>query len=410
MGFDSPSKVQWHAIRILAGNSKRSLIAQAPSGSGKTVAFLASLFLRIDRNIQALQGICLTPTLELTLQVFDVAKTMNEEMGVNGAVIAWAANRDSTIIPRGSRVPQILFGTPKGVIAALKRNFFADGSELDVSKVELIVLDEADKLLKPPPKQSAQALAAAAASQAQKSQCYLDDVEWLLGDRRGRGVGHLLPTVTVGFFSASFSDPTLAICRNLRRPISELIKKEVPREIHHFYVVVEDPEMDAVRIIKTYYTADIDTGQAIVFFSEKYKLRDFEAQMQQERLTCQVTCGELSKADRIRVLEDFRQEKFKLLGTTNMLSRGLDVPQVYLVIQIGLTWESPDDAKTGMIGLNYQHRAGRAGRFGRTGVSLSIITESEIDKLHKIEGDLKITIRRLREGEPLPKEAVATPA
>jgi ATP-dependent RNA helicase DDX19/DBP5 len=179
----------------------------------------------------------------------------------------------------------------------------------------------------------------------------------------------------------------------------------VPIGIEHFFAVVEKPAEAAPEIMRRYYCARVDSGQAIVFFAQKSLVGGFAAAMKQTAYTCRATHGDIDVAERRRTIADFADGKFKLLATTDLLARGLDVPQVSLVVQVGIICESPKDRRlTTGSGTRYQHRAGRAGRYGRNGICLSIIRRSDIKLLHTIEADLGIVIRQLRLDHDLPGE------
>jgi superfamily II DNA/RNA helicase len=225
----------------------------------------------------------------------------------------------------------------------------------------------------------------------------------------------LPPTATVGFFSASFSNQIRETCKKWRPDVEEFIRREVPRVIDHFYTVVRDPDQAAPQILKQYYCAQVDSGQAIVFFAQKERVKEFVGEMNDAKFTCRAIHGEVPFDERRQTISDFRDEKFKVLAATDIIARGFDVPQVFLVVQVGVRWEGPDDEKTGGdIGTNYQHRAGRAGRYGRTGACLSIVSRREIRMLQDIEKDLNIQITELRPDQvvALPKETevVSDPA
>jgi ATP-dependent RNA helicase DDX19/DBP5 len=376
MGFDAPSQIQCQAIPILAGPQPASLIAQAPSGSGKTVAFLTSILLRVDRRLAALQGIVLTHTLELTDQIFKVAMAMNAKLGL---AIGWAANREYDVA--GGAVPQILIGTPSGVLRNILKRHIA------TSAMQLVIVDEADKLL-------------------HRQGAFIEDMEMLLGSLGRRSAPPVLsPDITVGFFSASFSDAAVGCCWLLRPEARAWLRRGVPSVIEHFYTVVDDPPKAAPEIMRRYYCSHVDTGQAVVFFGRKDIVDDFAAAMNGMSYTCGATHGDIGIAERRRVMDDFADGKLKLLATTDLLARGLDIPQVFLVVQVRLTHDWVQDRSLGVgCGTGYQHRAGRAGRYGRNGVCLSIINRREMRLLRAIEADLGIVIRELRPDDDLPGE------
>jgi ATP-dependent RNA helicase DDX19/DBP5 len=407
MEFDFPSKVQCQAIPVLTAQRPQSLIAQAPSGCGKTVAFLCSLFLRVDPHIKELQGICLAPTTELSHQSYDiVARPMNEHLSLT---LGYAANREYKVTGGGNK-PQILIGTPAGVIRAIRDH------KLDVSYVQLLILDEADKLLHP-------------SNIDRRGGDFISDIKRLLRPdqphepRVGRPPVQAIlpPTVTVGFFSASFTDRSVKQCKTFRPGLVELRRKEVPCVISHLYRVIpdgDDPDLEAQSLINQYYSDVIDTGQAIVFLSRKESVDTFVRLLNERKFTCCGTHGSVPVEQRMQTIADFRREKFKILVGTNLLARGIDIPQVHLVIQIGVSREDAatrcergemgpqhdDRAKTIKANfIDYQHRAGRAGRFGRPGISFSIIQERERPIMEEIAKMFQITVREVPRGASICK-------
>jgi ATP-dependent RNA helicase DDX19/DBP5 len=110
-------------------------------------------------------------------------------------------------------------------------------------------------------------------------------------------------------------------------------------------------------------------------------------------MDCRWVTGDTDRQERVHTLTDFRENKFKFLATTNMYSRGIDIPEVFLVVQIGISRRGKDGILPNVI--EYQHRAGRAGRFGRAGVCISVLTDEEVPLIAAIERELNIQIRPL---------------
>jgi superfamily II DNA/RNA helicase len=360
MDFDAPSKVQCQAIPILTGPSHDSLVAQAPSGSGKTIAFLVSALLIADINIREPQVLCLAHTLEIVDQTRQVFVNLNRKLHfVGGTCVGHVVD----LTPEC----QFIFGTPKAILSQVKRN------ALKVSALRIVVVDEADSILLP------------------KAPLFTETKRLL----------DLIPReCQIGCVSPTFCPTAISIIEALRPNVKKLLQQEVCRSISHWVVQVGSEE-EARAIICDLYRVTFE-GQTIIFGGGKLEsvaLKDF---LTSKGYRAELINGDLSKEQRRTVVQEFREEKFKVLIGTDAISRGLDIPQVFLVICLDVprTYDSPRETV-------YQHRAGRSGRFGRNGVTFNIVkSPAELKALQDICDILKITLNVAKAGDlsSLPRE------
>ncbi|KAJ3365629.1 RNA helicase required for poly(A+) mRNA export [Allomyces javanicus] len=343
MNFTKPSKIQERALPLLLRDPPTNLIAQSQSGTGKTAAFALTMLSRIDWSIAPTkpQALCLVNTRELAVQIEDVVK----QMGVHTPVQVAMAVKDAH--GRGQKViGHVVVGTPGTVLELARRR------QLDLSGIKVLVLDEADTML-----------------DAQN-----------LGEQAGR-VRPLVPsTAQVLLFSATFPDKVKAFAASFA-PSANLLS-----------LAPQDIKVDAIRqfcIRVPSRAAKFDTlsdlyglltvGQSIIFVHTRATAVDLTARMQAEGHQVAVLTGELTPAQRDRVMAEFRSGSAKVLIATNVLSRGIDVPQVNLVVNYDL----PMDENRQPDFEAYVHRIGRTGRFGRAGVAINLIDSGHALKMQQ---------------------------
>ncbi|KAJ3365613.1 RNA helicase required for poly(A+) mRNA export [Allomyces javanicus] len=334
MNFTKPSKVQERALPLLLRDPPTNLIAQSQSGTGKTAAFALTMLSRIDYTATNAppQAVCMTNTRELALQIVKVVR----EMGQFTPVKVCMAVKDE--VPRGAKVTDhIVIGTP-GTILDLNRK-----RQLDFKNVKVLVLDEADAML-----------------DAQN-----------LGEQ-SRRVRQVMPkTAQVLLFSATFPDHVKSFATAFAPSANMIVLKreEVKVEaIKQFYLRVKGDKVAKFEKLSDLYGL-LTVGQSIIFTQTKATAMDVAKRMQAEGHQVSMITGDLLPADRDQVMADFRSGKSKVLIATNVLARGIDVPQINLVVNYDL----PVD-EAGRPDLEvYVHRIGRTGRFGRSGVSINFI-------------------------------------
>jgi len=337
-GFETPSAIQQRAILpIVAGHDT---IAQAQSGTGKTAAFTISALQKLDFNNKMCQTLVLAPTRELAQQIRKVFASIGDFLKVTShACVGGTSVRDD--IRTLSRGVQVVVGTPGRVGDMVRRN------ALSTKYVQMFILDEADEML----------------SRGFRDQIY-DVFQSLNSD------------VQVCLFSATMPDEVLEIStRFMRNPIRILVKKEqVTLEgIKQFYVAVEREQWKFETLCDLYETLTIT--QAIIYCNTRRKVDWLTDQMNAKDFTVSSMHGDMSPQDREVIMKEFRSGSSRVLITTDLLARGIDVQQVSLVINYDL----PANRE------NYIHRIGRSGRFGRKGVAINFVTNDDVRTMREIE-------------------------
>jgi len=337
-GFEKPSAIQQRGIMpILAGNDT---IAQAQSGTGKTATFSISTLQLIDLKVVRTQALILAPTRELAQQIQKVVRALGDFLNITShACIGGTLVRDDiAILQRGV---QVVVGTPGRVFDMINRQV------LNLGSMFLFVLDEADEML----------------SRGFKDQIY--DI-----------FQHMPPKVQVCLFSATMPEEILDIStRFMRKPIRILVKKdELTLEgIKQFYVAVEKEDWKLETLCDLYETLTIT--QAIIYCNTRRKVDWLTDKMGQRDFTVSSMHGDMTSQERELIMKEFRSGSSRVLITTDLLARGIDVQQVSLVINFDL----PGNRE------NYIHRIGRSGRFGRKGVAINFVTNDDVRAMREIE-------------------------
>lgn len=337
-GFEKPSAIQQRAIKpILLGHD---VIAQAQSGTGKTATFAISILQQIEVGLKEAQALILAPTRELALQIVKVMKSLGDYMSleVHACVGGTAVRDDIRALQNGVH---IVVGTPGRVYDMINRR------ALRLDAVKLFVLDEADEML----------------SRGFKDQIY--DVFKFLPEK-----------VQVALFSATMPLDVLEVTqRFMREPIRILVKRdELTLEgIKQFYIAIEREEWKLDTLCDLYETLTIT--QAIIYCNTRRKVDWLTQKMQEKDFTVSAMHGDMDQKERDIIMREFRSGSSRVLITTDLLARGIDVQQVSLVINYDL----PTNRE------NYIHRIGRSGRFGRKGVAINFLTAADSRYLRDIE-------------------------
>lgn len=337
-GFERPSAIQQRAITPVANG--KDVIAQAQSGTGKTAAFAVSLLQKVDVSLQETQAIILAPTRELATQIHTVVVALGDYTDVTSlACVGGTSIRDDMSKLRDGI--QIVVGTPGRVLDIIRRGL------LKTSAVKVLCIDEADEML----------------SQGFTTQIY-DTFQLLPSD------------IQVALFSATMPAEVLDVTSKfMRDPIRILVKKdELTLEgIKQFYIAVEKEGWKLDTLCDIYDTVNIT--QAVIFCNTRRKVDILTEQMQSREFTVSAMHGDMDQQERKNLMKEFRTGASRVLITTDLLARGIDVQQVSLVINYDL----PTNRE------NYIHRIGRGGRFGRKGVAINFVTSNDVAMLRDIE-------------------------
>jgi translation initiation factor 4A len=337
-GFEKPSAIQQRAIvPVLKG---RDLIAQAQSGTGKTATFTVGVLQKIDFTLNEAQALLLAPTRELAQQIQKVVLALGDYLNVrcHSCIGGTRIRDDITKLQSGVHV---VVGTPGRVYDMLCRNV------LRPDHIKTFVLDEADEML---------------------SRGFKDQIKDIFTS--------LPANVQVGLFSATMPPDALEITREfMNNPVRILVKRdELTLEgIKQFYIAVDREDWKLDTLCDLYESLNIT--QAVIFCNTRRKVDFLTDKLRAREFTVSSTHGDISQRERDVILSEFRTGSSRVLITTDLLARGIDVQQVSLVINYDL----PRNLE------NYIHRIGRSGRFGRKGVAINFITSEDTRLLKDLE-------------------------
>jgi len=337
-GFERPSAIQQRAIvPVVKGHD---VIAQAQSGTGKTATFSISILQQVDLSVKGTQALILAPTRELAQQIQKVVVALGDYMNIECHACVGGTNvrEDMAKLQEGV---QVVVGTPGRVYDMINRR------ALRTDNIKIFCLDEADEML----------------SRGFKDQIY--------------EVFQLLPQDTqVVLLSATMPADVLEVTKKfMREPVRILVKRdELTLEgIKQFYIAVEKEEWKLDTLCDLYETVTIT--QAVIFCNTRRKVDWLTEKMHSREFTVSAMHGDMEQKQREVLMKEFRSGSSRVLITTDLLARGIDVQQVSLVINYDL----PTNRE------NYIHRIGRGGRFGRKGVAINFVTTDDVRMLRDIE-------------------------
>ena len=339
-GFEKPSPIQKKSIKPLI--SGRDTIAQAQSGTGKTAAFSVGILSKIDLTENNTQALILSPTKELSTQTAKVLSNIGSMMvGLRVQTLFGGSSLDdySGFLKKDS--PHIICGCPGRVYDMMRRG------NITTNKIKIVVLDEADEML----------------SQGFKEQVY-DIFQYFSSD------------IQVALFSATLSPQIQPIIdKIMRNPIKITMKTEMLtlEGISQFFVAVEDDRQKYL-ILKDTFSA-ISVSQCIIYCNSVKRVADLYDAMREDGFPVCCIHSSMEPKERDAAFTEFKVGSCRVLISSNVTARGIDVQQVSTVINFDI----PKDVHT------YLHRIGRSGRWGRKGVGINFITRRDIPKISEIE-------------------------
>ena len=349
-GFEKPSAIQQRAIVPMIGGG--DIIAQAQSGTGKTGSFTIATLARLDWKRRETQALILSPTRELATQSSDVCARIGTYLAENRTFshtfVGGTNVRDD--IRQLQNGVMVAVGTPGRVFDVMKRG------ALRTESLKVLVLDEADEML----------------SQGFSEQIY-EIFKFLPKD------------IQVCLFSATIPEDVLDLTKKfMRDPTRILVKKEslTLEGIKQFYVAV-DEEYKLETLMDLYESVSI--AQSVIFCNSRRKVDWLAAEMNKSDFTVSFMHAEMGKGEREKVMATFKSGTSRVLITTDLLARGIDVQHVSIVINYDLP-PSKD---------NYLHRIGRSGRYGRKGVAINFVNNQDVEKLREIEAHYHTQIDEL---------------
>jgi len=344
-GFERPSAIQQKAIIPI--KEGRDILAQAQSGTGKTGTFTIGSLCRVDPALRKVQVLVLAPVRELAQQIENVVKALSNHMNISvySATGGTPLRDDIRAIEKGC---QYLIGTPGRIFDLMNRNV------LSRDNIRVLIFDEADQMLE---------------------DRFKEQVMCIL--QKG------FPKETqVALFSATMDTDVLEVASKiLQNPVRILVDAtEVPLDgIKQYYVPLDKEEWKFEVLCDLYQQLNI--SQALIYCNKRQRADWLAEKMSQQGFPLSVIHGEMDVEERKKRMADFRTGSVRVMISTDMLARGIDVQQVSLVIN----YELPVQKE------NYIHRIGRAGRFGRKGVTINLISPEEKRALSEIEEHWKIT-------------------
>ncbi len=350
-GFETPSAIQQKAImQIIKGVD---LIAQAQSGTGKTGAFCIGALEKIDIKKRDVQVIILSPTKELARQTLNVFESLGEYMNISATLMVGGINIEQTKKQLKKGVHAII-GTPGRILHMLNDKYFKKDN------LKLLIIDEADELL--------------SIGFEEQLKNIIDVID---------------KKIQIGLFSATLSDECLAITKFfMENPISIFVKSEelTLEGIKQYYINVEKEDWKLDVLCDLYES--ITVAQTVIFCSSKKKVIWLQNEMENREFTTSIIHGDMMNNERMKIMDEFRSGSSRILISTDLLARGIDVQQVSLVINY--------DIPVGIDGRdNYIHRIGRSGRFGRKGVAINFIKYDDVNMMREIEKFYSTTIEEL---------------
>ncbi|MEO8147175.1 MAG: DEAD/DEAH box helicase [Bacteroidia bacterium] len=339
LGFENPTPVQEQAIPQLISQMK-DFIGLAQTGTGKTAAFGLPLLQLLDVNSKITQALVLAPTRELCVQIANDLEKYSKYMGMVKTVAIYGGASISDQIRAIRRGAHIVVATPGRLLDMINRDV------VDLSKVRFAVLDEADEML---------------------NMGFKEEIDAILDNTP--------ETKNTWLFSATMPQEVRDIARNyMFEPVEITMgkKNSGAENIEHIYYVVQS--RDRYAALKRLVDAHPDIF-AIIFCRTKLETQEVAEKMSKDGYNADSLHGDLSQAQRDKVMGRYRDKSLQILVATDVAARGIDVNDVTHVINYNL----PDELE------NYTHRSGRTARAGKSGVSMIIISARDVSKIRQIE-------------------------
>lgn len=341
-----PTKVQEAVIGKIRDN--KDVIVQSETGSGKTLAYLLPIYEKLLLAERGMKVLILVPTHELAMQIHKQIQLLsnNSEVGIASTTIFGDVNIERQI-DNLKKKPQIVIGTTGRILELIKKR------KVTAHTIQTIVVDEADKML---------------------DKSNIDGVKAVIKS--------CMRDTQLLMFSASISKATITEAEKLAKNpevhrITESIS--IPKNIEHIYFEAE--KRDKIELLRK-IAKSIKPSKAIVFINNVQDIEEATQKLQYHQFKAECIHGSNMKADRKKVIEDFRTGKLQFLIATDIAARGLHLEGVSTVFHLSI----PEDP------MDYLHRAGRAGRGMEKGLSVSIVTKEEISKIKSYQKAFHINI------------------
>lgn len=366
VGFENPSFIQKKAVPIIEDG--RDLRAQAQSGTGKTGAFVVGTLQKLDESLRKTQVLVLASTREIAAQNAKKYEEIGQYMGVTVCLLLGGTStvEDAKAL---STSPQVVVGTPGRV------NSMILSQNLDTSYIKIFVLDEADEMLK-------------AGFEEQVKSIFQSIVA---------------ETFQTLLFSATYSETDLEAIKSMVEDPAEIdlrYEDQTLKGIKQYYVDI-GPSLargysmhlkDQEAILKAHTLIDIfknqTLSQVMIFYNRKHHAGLVHKTLNENGFPCELISSEFTQEQRKVILENFKAGKTRVLVSSGLCKRGIDVQALSVVVCLDVPM--PEEKN------DFIHRVGRSGRYGRKGIALHILTTSEVEGLKKIAGHFHSVI------DPLP--------
>jgi len=339
-GFEKPSPIQSKAIYpILQG---LDIIAQAQSGTGKTGSFTIGALSRVVISEKSTQVLIMAPTHELSHQIATVITSLSSMMsGIRIKTIVGGSSIDEDVEDMRNNVPHIIVGCPGRIYDMIRRRYII------TNKLKLVILDEADEML---------------------SSGFREQVQSIFR--------YFEKNIQVALFSATLPYNIFQITNNfMKDPVKICVKSEslTLEGIKQYFIAVND-DREKYNTLKELYQ-HITVSQCIIYANSVRRVIDLYEAMKEDGFPVCCLHSNMERSERERVFKEFRIGSARVLISSNVTSRGIDIQQVSVVINFDL----PKDIH------NYLHRIGRSGRWGRKGTGINFITRRDVQKMKEIE-------------------------
>jgi ATP-dependent RNA helicase DeaD len=340
VGYETPTPIQVKTLPLLLAG--RDVIGQAPTGTGKTAAFALPILQQLDLRDNSVQALILTPTRELANQVAEAFHSYSKRLGRVRVLPIYGGQPIQKQLERLRGGVQVVVGTPGRVMDHLRRN------TLDLAGLKMIVLDEADEMLR---------------------MGFLEDVEWILGQAPEK--------LQTALFSATMPMAIRRVAdRYLENPVmveSEHKTVTVPTIHQRYMQVAEAQKLDA--LVQLLESVGAPGAATLVFVRTKLRAAEVAERLQARGYAAEAMQGDMSQVQRESVIRRLRSGQLELVVATDVAARGLDVERIGLVVN----YDIPNDDES------YVHRVGRTGRAGRSGSAVLFVTPREQRQLRALE-------------------------
>ncbi len=349
IGFENPSPIQKKGI--LPFLTKKDLIAQAQSGTGKTGCFTVSTLQLIDDKLDKTQAIILLPTRELASQVFNIFETIAGFMNVNIKLLIGGTSLKDDLLYLNKKQPHIIIGCPGRILDLMYKNYIYSDN------INIVVIDEADEMF---------------------SYGFKDQIYKLLDK--------LSKDIQIALFSATIPDELHKLIDSfMKEPTKILVKADMLtlEGIAQYYIALEN-DYQKYETLKDLYES-ISISQCIIYCNSIKRIDILYEQMIKDEFPVCCIHSNIPKYQREESFKQFRNGKYRVLISSNVTARGIDIQQVNIVIN----YDVPKCIHS------YLHRIGRSGRWGRKGNAINFVTKFDIKNMKTIEQYYQTEIKEL---------------